>query len=233
MNKPKLPEEATQPVPEARYNMRKRPAKPITESSKRVYRTRDGLVSLRKTPKDLVPIVKSNTQQSPLLRLPAELRNKIFRHGGTREWRHLNSDNDVFRSTPANIALPRVCRQIYSETATLVYSGNLFSFNNVFELNRFVASRKHAQLEAMTMIMVDISWGAFQSGSEALKMVLKSLGRCKGLKKLYMGELRGLWSTKKEFARVKEAEAAVAKGQAGDIEVIFVSPYTLEPLPWS
>lgn len=161
------------------------------------------------------------------------LTSYTHRYGGTREWRYLNSDNDVFRSTRANIALPRVCRQIYSETATLVYSENLFSFNNVFELDRFVASRKHAQLEAMTMVMVDISWNAFKSGSDALEMVLRSLGRCKGLKKLYMGELRGLWSTKKEFNRVKEAEAAVAKGQAGDIEVIFVSPYTLEPLPWS
>ena len=70
--------------------------------------------------------------------------------------------------------------------------------------------------------MVGVSWGTFPSGSYGLERVLVALRRYKWLNKLYLRELRGLWASSKEFARVKEAKFAAARGQRGDIEVIFV-----------
>jgi hypothetical protein len=52
-------------------------------------------------------------------------------------------------------ALTRACRQIYSETATLVYSENTFTFVNAKKLAIFKDALKQAQLEAMRTIRIN------------------------------------------------------------------------------
>jgi hypothetical protein len=89
--------------------------------------------------------VERNAQQSPLLRLPAEIRNMIFIFALSDNiisptlW-HADSDPDpehtstVSRSVTGNrpplhrFSLLRVSRQIYAETAILPYHLSTFRF---------------------------------------------------------------------------------------------------------
>jgi hypothetical protein len=99
---------------------------------------------------DLLRIQK-NATDSPLLRLPAEIRNTIFRYavGGnkirirravvyrtSKKWRENSNllwhgradhlDDRRFKDQGTAFHLPEVCRQIYAETATLGYATNIF-----------------------------------------------------------------------------------------------------------
>jgi hypothetical protein len=57
---------------------------------------------------------------------------------------------------PSAFHLPEVCRQIYTETATLAYKLNIFVINNfqldAFEKNRWIQKRLPAQRNAITAI---------------------------------------------------------------------------------
>ena len=94
-----------------------------------------------------------NARDSPLLRLPAEIRNMIFRYavGGneihvqrafvyrtSKKWR--DNSNSYWHGRATHLGdrrlkalaqgtafhFPEVCRQIYAETATLAYAINTF-----------------------------------------------------------------------------------------------------------
>ncbi|KAF1840433.1 uncharacterized protein K460DRAFT_208393 [Cucurbitaria berberidis CBS 394.84] len=133
---------------------------------KRVYRLKNGLVSLNKTPTDLVPVVRNNSV-SPLLQLPAEIRIQIWEHilGGMRilistftgaYFRPEYSDNPLHtRLTTDHLALLRVCRQIYNETATLTFSTNRFCFVGRSAFEEFLKSTKPAQRDALRRMVVD------------------------------------------------------------------------------
>jgi hypothetical protein len=89
--------------------------------------------------------VKRN-QKSPLLCLPPEIRNRIWRFAlGGREIRQINGfrNHGMFlpepRERPNAFALLRVCRQIYVETAIISFRANTFS---VFWFARIKASAK-------------------------------------------------------------------------------------------
>jgi hypothetical protein len=60
------------------------------------------------------------------------------------------------RSTPKNtsVGLPRVCRQIYAETAKLTYSENDFVFITVKASERWLSKRLVAQREAISRLCV-------------------------------------------------------------------------------
>ncbi|KAH7408110.1 hypothetical protein DE146DRAFT_362550 [Phaeosphaeria sp. MPI-PUGE-AT-0046c] len=96
---------------------------------------KDGLLNLRKTPEHLVAIAKRNSVASPLLRLPPELRNKIWRFAIGGEYiempvtqRLLNEPKRKDRTAEklAVFRIPSVSRQVYAETATMPYSANTF-----------------------------------------------------------------------------------------------------------
>ncbi|KAF2830992.1 hypothetical protein CC86DRAFT_272702, partial [Ophiobolus disseminans] len=78
-----------------------------------------------------------NNQASPLLRLPSEIRNKIWHLvlGGKliRDTRYGIRDHSVLMLRPCEREKPfellRTCRQIYAETALLPFSANTFSWN--------------------------------------------------------------------------------------------------------
>ena len=79
---------------------------------------------------------KLNATTSPLLRLPAELRNIIYKYalGGRvlRFSRAGSKNHSIFHAdtydNPRILGLLRACRQTYSETALLPYQLNLFNF---------------------------------------------------------------------------------------------------------
>lgn len=99
------------------------------------------------------PIGAANARNSPLLRLPAELRNKIFKEAIgnncisiVQERRPMGSTHNVVKNygppdhfqdkyptlgeSSAYYHIPLVCRQVYNETALLPYSLNIFSFKS-------------------------------------------------------------------------------------------------------
>ncbi|KAF2789250.1 hypothetical protein K505DRAFT_341422 [Melanomma pulvis-pyrius CBS 109.77] len=112
---------------------------------------REGLVSLD-IPEHLLPIAQKNSTNSPLLRLPAELRNKIYRYA-------LGDMRIVIGSTGKSditIGLPGTCRQIYAETGTMVYQLNVFDFVlRIDYLRDWAEHRLRSQLEAVRAIKVN------------------------------------------------------------------------------
>ncbi|KAF2636344.1 hypothetical protein P280DRAFT_522285 [Massarina eburnea CBS 473.64] len=107
----------------------------------------NGLISMEKTPVRLVEIVKRNSLKSPLLRLPAEIRQMIwnFATSGSKlaiiKLYHTHKGYVYCLKTYGQryqwgyrarmqFRLPEVCRQINSEMATLPYSNCIFAFPN-------------------------------------------------------------------------------------------------------
>ncbi|KAH7069313.1 hypothetical protein FB567DRAFT_614843 [Paraphoma chrysanthemicola] len=97
---------------------------------KQRYARHKGLVSM-KIPKDLKSITIANAENSPLLRLPREIRHTIFA-----------------------LPLTRVSRQIYSETATLAYAENCFAFKHEVYMFKWLSKRLLAQREAIRWLML-------------------------------------------------------------------------------
>jgi len=119
---------------------------------------------------------KSNAIKSPLLRLPAELRNMIF---GWVFYDVLYILSEYYRShervvymhvddcpgsyTPHDLGLLLVCRQIYAETALLPYSlGSFYVWaeflgidEQVYALHRFLKARTQEQIDAISFLEFD------------------------------------------------------------------------------
>ncbi|KAF2831595.1 hypothetical protein CC86DRAFT_463452 [Ophiobolus disseminans] len=166
---------------------------------------RNGLLNL-KAPARYMSITKTNSITSPLLALPAEIRNKIFGYvmggydiyimasnqtsefktitfnDGSKHARHVFEKNRIlttilpkdteYRSAEdgdqlPNLCLPRVCRQLYMETALLPYVLNHFKFvgyltkttggkystrGGYSTMDVWSQLRKPAQLQAITSI---------------------------------------------------------------------------------
>ncbi|KAF1932386.1 uncharacterized protein M421DRAFT_290872 [Didymella exigua CBS 183.55] len=100
---------------------------------------------------------------SPLLRLPPEISNIIFACAVYRPNKmrlYYNSHIEIFRSgfsshvykrwhEPIAFSLPQVCRQIYAETVTLIYTINRFSFATHYAMSKWLSKRLPARLEAI------------------------------------------------------------------------------------
>ena len=85
---------------------------------------------------------------SPLLRLPSELRTKIWHYalGGITVYPNLkrlryrkygSTSTGLFKSNLGQLSLPRTCRQIYSEAALVFYHENTFAFHDYKAFKRF------------------------------------------------------------------------------------------------
>jgi hypothetical protein len=114
-----------------------------------------------------------NNQKSPLLRLPPEIRNRIWKYavgGNTIKsvdiglWRgdyrlKLPTSEQLPTSEPGHVfALLRTCRQIYAETAVLPYTDNTFSFCSVRSM-RYGLKHVKAHLRThITSIQLEIDF---------------------------------------------------------------------------
>ncbi|KAF2118130.1 hypothetical protein BDV96DRAFT_597004 [Lophiotrema nucula] len=158
-----------------------------------VKKHRDGFLNLNlpaKSPR--AAIAKSNATQSPLLRLPAEIRHLIwsFAIGGNyivitrrigtyvglkHESKPMGHSLHGQPATPSNyrppaLHLPRVCRQIYLETALLIYKLNKFvfprSWHYVWEaMDVWIKNRILAHKNAVTMIEPsNMFWQSYKMG---------------------------------------------------------------------
>jgi hypothetical protein len=73
------------------------------------------------------------------------------------------------------IALPRVCRQIYVETALVLYSENRFAFKRGSAMHKWLSKRIKAQREAIRWMMLPCI--AYQHGSMERNNWVSRIGR--------------------------------------------------------
>ncbi|KAF2132696.1 hypothetical protein P153DRAFT_354172 [Dothidotthia symphoricarpi CBS 119687] len=128
------------------------------------HKFKNGMLNV--TPKGGEKELVKNNQNSPLLRLAPEIRNRIwtFVLGGML-FRPLFSGRSYKKMRPSNIdrndglTLLRTCRQIYHETALLPFRSNFFIFSAVSlwgsKLNMFRMLRGY-QLQQITSIKLEI-----------------------------------------------------------------------------
>ncbi|KAF2118564.1 hypothetical protein BDV96DRAFT_390469 [Lophiotrema nucula] len=153
---------------------------PVQSELQTVKLLENGALNLEETPQYLIELVERNAVQSPLLRIPAEIRNRIFTFamggldvqvrfiwtrvdgnytrrklkGRAVDWQ--NNNQDAVYVQPA-FHFIEVSRQIYAEFATLAYSANAFDF--YFQtMNAFLDVLNDAQIAAIKTIEID---GAF------------------------------------------------------------------------
>jgi hypothetical protein len=112
--------------------------------------------------------MQSLSHQSPLLRLPAEIRNQIYEYVMCNQTIAINA-----RPPRSVFSLPRTCRQIYHETELLFYSGNTFQTREDIVLKEWLAARSARQLAAIQSVQYvfelsldwNNSWQTWQSWS--------------------------------------------------------------------
>jgi len=91
-----------------------------------------------------------NSTTSSLLRLPAELRNHIYQYA-LRVNTITIYDHGAVDGGQTLTSLPRVCRQLYKETSTLIFSLNSFTFSSR-AIAALLDRARPAQLQALRSI---------------------------------------------------------------------------------
>ncbi|KAI4685519.1 uncharacterized protein J4E84_006247 [Alternaria hordeiaustralica] len=115
-------------------------------------------------------IAQRNQRQSPLLRLPAEIRNKIFdlaQELSARSWKH---DSHFYWD---RLELSRASRQIFAETAHAYFAIHIYPvarfIHREFDLSDLSKLRKRCTPLQLRLIRhIDIDWDAFQSEDPAM-----------------------------------------------------------------
>ncbi|KAL1603993.1 hypothetical protein SLS60_005585 [Paraconiothyrium brasiliense] len=173
-----------------------------------------------------------NSTQSPLLRLPPEIRNKIWEYaiGGfnikvfrTRSCEHLKelsyyADDLSEKLSRPTFHLHKVCRQAYVETAPLIYTLNTFGFYKVSAMDRWIKLRPIGQLQLITSIEVPFSY--FSLYIQGLRTKFRK--RFPNLKRIGLDEYGATHATKKDET-VQESKPAIAnilkEREGDDVEV--------------
>lgn len=118
--------------------------------------------------------LQRNQTASPLLQLPAELRNTIYHHVlGFKQIRIIISKSRAHTFTirtrctsatpPGNweapvhlIALTQACRQIHFETSQLIFSLNEFDARHLFRFQDLLAALTPMQLKSITTLRLQV-----------------------------------------------------------------------------
>ncbi|KAI4631503.1 uncharacterized protein J4E87_002208 [Alternaria ethzedia] len=133
--------------------------KVVKRPARGYHKFRNGLLNV--TPKGGEKELVKRNEKSPLLRMPAEIRNKIWKLvlGG----KLYESDWTLgFCSPPTEpedaTALLRTCRQIYSETAIMPLALTTFSAETVREAARSLKKLKPSQRKQITTLQLTVYW---------------------------------------------------------------------------
>jgi hypothetical protein len=131
-----------------------------------------------------------------LLRLPAELRNRIYEHvlgGRTYRFKDTVYTGRARLDTKGEnhiLALLYVCRQIYFETALLPYTMNMFSFRHFdISLEPFLRHRSPSQIRSiyfMELVTYQASqmWAALEPFSPYMSREFRTLSSLPNLREL-------------------------------------------------
>jgi hypothetical protein len=97
---------------------------------------------------------KKNARQSPLLCLPAEIRNMIWKYAFSGKVR-VSSTTVVPRKDYDRFSLLRVCRQVYHETGVLPYTTNTFCFSHISIATDFQLYLKPKQVKYIQSLVIE------------------------------------------------------------------------------
>ncbi|KAH7399514.1 hypothetical protein BKA66DRAFT_565585 [Pyrenochaeta sp. MPI-SDFR-AT-0127] len=119
----------------------------------------NGLLDVTRKGGKYFKIARQNQRESPLLRLPPEIRNQIFEivlGGRVFELEGPSCENPNFVERSQHVlALLAVCRQIYAETSLLPFKLNTFSAWNFSKLNDCLnRMMKQAHVDLITYIQL-------------------------------------------------------------------------------
>ncbi|KAF2874941.1 hypothetical protein BDV95DRAFT_656695 [Massariosphaeria phaeospora] len=119
------------------------------------HKFRNGLLNVK--PKGAeTQITSNNSEQSPLLTLPAEIRNRIWGYVVGEKTIVIRWKKFEARDKEKHChSILRVCRQTYLETATLPFSLNIFVFSD----DGVIKKLKPYQRENLTQIQLLIGVG--------------------------------------------------------------------------
>ncbi|KAG9188466.1 hypothetical protein G6011_02389 [Alternaria panax] len=129
---------------------------------------------------DLMGIAKSNSTHSPLLKLPGEIRNKIWQYAvgyhqvdihdyysSLRRWdirlTHVThpmrrGQNTSSSFVPPTFAVLKVCRQMYVETSPMIYRLNNFGFDNLDTFDRWIKGRALGQRRLVLSVDIPFAY---------------------------------------------------------------------------
>ncbi|KAL5398192.1 hypothetical protein PMIN06_002992 [Paraphaeosphaeria minitans] len=144
------------------------------KSVKQAEKLKSGLldVSIPQNATHLMKLAERNSTQSPLLRLPPEIRNKIWKYtvGGLEinigevgtvfpmklsyATRPIGANKNLINRPRVEFHLHRVSRQTYFEVAPFIYTMNTFSFNFVSIVDRWVKCRALGQIQLVTSVNI-------------------------------------------------------------------------------
>ncbi|KAI4631502.1 uncharacterized protein J4E87_002207 [Alternaria ethzedia] len=154
-------------------------------SYKKVRFHENGLLNVETKTGKYLQIARQNQRNSPLLRLPAEIRHLIFGYvlgGKTFVIDHyVNQDIAKNRTLLKNaLALLVVCRQVFAESALLPFSSNTFSALHPQTLNMWIRDLPPPFAHAITSVRLhprielslQESWYDTQSGIPRLQIFL-------------------------------------------------------------
>ncbi|KAF2833656.1 hypothetical protein CC86DRAFT_461962 [Ophiobolus disseminans] len=139
-------------------------------------------------------IMAHNQRNSPLLRLPAELRNSIYQYAlsSSKVVVHLPLGDPLYRGSrlPVSLRFLTTCRQIYHETRDIFWASATFEFRDHCHLHEFVehiAAPKKTALITSIEINVATAYG-FKNEVPAVKDSLPSLQRVHVQRPLKIGD---------------------------------------------
>ncbi|EDU50752.1 hypothetical protein PtrSN002B_003059 [Pyrenophora tritici-repentis] len=185
-----------------------------------------------------------NQQESLFLRLPGELRNRIYEYAFSEQCilvgRSLSSrlqlavepngfsPRDQYKIPRYNftrlLAIAMTCRQVYAETALLIFRLNDFRFHHVETIKQFLDSVPAAKRRAITALRLAL----YPPATEDNLFMLEDCGmnRFRGLCKIIV-EMREWPKGVRNNAVVREAfqrlhlKALAYSVMATDVEVVF------------
>ena len=192
------------------------------------------------TDSEKLAIAEDNAENSPLLRLPAEIRNTIYdlvlsshRDFHTFDVARQKSmrQNGGGETTIQQLALLQVCRQLYTETNLIALNSTPFAFGSVTDFSKYIAQTLlPPQISAISVLKCpfrEIYFPGFGVNSAFIGLVRDSL---RGLKVLVLFGVRSQ-AVEEEAMRVIERKIArEIKEGCGELEVKVV--LTRNGLEW-
>ncbi|KAF1935112.1 hypothetical protein EJ02DRAFT_389673 [Clathrospora elynae] len=163
------------------FEKKKKPKQPKTRNpSHPGLKRKNGLLNaVIPARSKLMQSAQRNSLESPLLRLPGEIRTKIWEFAlgyhqvnicgqsqGNRWNIELGHDTQPLHVTSTvprafvrpTFAIPRVCRQMYTELSAMVYTLNNFGFDNHDTFDRWIKGRAFGQKQLITSIDIPFAY---------------------------------------------------------------------------
>ncbi|KAF2270746.1 hypothetical protein CC78DRAFT_596414 [Lojkania enalia] len=167
----------------------------------KVRKLENGLFDVTRKTGKYRKIMERNRNESPLLRLPGELRNQIFEYVLDLGYELRTSNSYIKRRGMSPIvhagkrnalSLLHVCRQLYDETTILPYTLNTFTFHDLYDVDLWIRKTLPCQLETIKSVGICASW-AWSDALNYYDLDSQLISKLPGLRKLKISINQFAW----------------------------------------